>query len=247
MRTKVGEVSAIFRFPVKSMRGVRREVAHLGWHGIDGDRRVGIHRVGDRAGFPWLSATRLPELLLFTPEWTGVDGTDGLPTHIRTPDGMDLPVFGRELADEIGRRHGAPVELMHLDRGIFDEASVSIITSSTIEALGSLSGQAPDVRRFRPNLVITTTPSLPFEEDRWVGGVLSFGEGDETAAVGITNRDDRCAMVNLDPDTARPAPQVLRAIVRDRGNKAGVYGTVTRRGPLAVGQPVYLAPSPSSR
>lgn len=69
-------------------------------------------------------------------------------------------------------------------------------------------------------------------------GVLSFGETNG-AAIGITNRDERCAMVNFDPDSARPAPEVLKAIVRVRDNKAGVYGTVVRRGPLAVGQPVF--------
>jgi hypothetical protein len=46
----------------------------------------------------------------------------------------------------------------------------------------------------------------------------------------------------LDPDPARPAPEVLKAIVRVRDNKAGVYGTVTRCGRLAVGQPVFVEP-----
>ncbi len=38
------------------------------------------------------------------------------------------------------------------------------------------------------------------------------------------NRDERCSMVNFDPDSARPAAEVLKAIVRVRDNKAGVYG-----------------------
>ena len=47
-------------------------------------------------------------------------------------------------------------------------------------------------------------------------------------------------MVNFDPDSARAAPEVLMAIVRVKDNKAGVYGTVTRRGRLAVGQPIFF-------
>ncbi|HEV8394549.1 MAG TPA: hypothetical protein VGQ37_09760 [Vicinamibacterales bacterium] len=47
-------------------------------------------------------------------------------------------------------------------------------------------------------------------------------------------------MVNYDPDSARPAAEVLKAIVRARDNKAGVYGTVIRRGPIAVGQPIFF-------
>lgn len=239
-------MTALFRYPVKSMSGVRLDTADLGWHGIDGDRRLGLHRPGDHGGFPWLTATRLPELLLFAPQWQSAHGTDGIPTHVRTPEREDLAMFSRELASAIGRRHGSPVEMMHLDRGIFDEASISIITSSTVDALAALVGQSPDVRRFRPNVLITSPRSLPFEEDEWVGGVLSFGRPTE-AAVGITNRDERCSMVNLDPDSARPSAEMLKAIVRARGNKAGVYGTVTRRGHLAVGQPVYLEPAAGNR
>jgi hypothetical protein len=53
-------------------------------------------------------------------------------------------------------------------------------------------------------------------------------------------RDVRCSMVNLDPDTASPAPEVLKAVVREHQNTAGIYGTVTRIGQLAVGQTVFL-------
>lgn len=65
MPIKIGEVEALFRYPVKSMSGERLEVADLGWHGLDGDRRLAFRRVDDRGGFPWLTATKLPELLLF--------------------------------------------------------------------------------------------------------------------------------------------------------------------------------------
>jgi len=56
-------------------------------------------------------------------------------------------------------------------------------------------------------------------------------------------RDERCSMVNLDPDSAASNPEMLKAIVRVRDNKAGVYATVTRRGRLSVGQPVYFEPA----
>jgi uncharacterized protein YcbX len=244
MATKVGEITALFRYPVKSMSGERLDVADLGWHGLDGDRRLGLRRPSDRGGFPWLTATKLPELILFAPVRVGVaDGN--LPTHVRTPDGQELPVFGEELASDIGRRHGAPVEMTHLNRGIFDEACISVITSATIDEIGRRAGQPTDVRRFRPNILITSLRSVAFEEDEWVGGVLSFGDNDGSAAVAITNRDERCSMVNFDPDSGRPAPEMLKVIVKTRDNKAGVYATVTRRGPLAIGQPVFFEPEAS--
>lgn len=239
MPIKVGEVGALFRYPVKSMSGEPLDVADLGWHGLEGDRRLALRRVNDRAGFPWLTATKLPELILFAPQRLGAaDGN--LPTHVRTPEGEDLALFGQELAMEVGRRHGSPVEMTHLNRGIFDEASISVITSTTVGEVGRLAAQPPDVRRFRPNILIASLRSVPFEEDEWVGGVLSFGEGGDGPAIGVTNRDERCSMVNFDPDWARTDAEMLKAIVQVRDNKAGVYGTTMRRGRIAVGQPVFF-------
>lgn len=119
MLIEIGQVEAIYRYLVKSMGGERLEVATLGWHGLDGDRRLAIRRMDDRSGFPWLIASKLPELLLFAPH-RREDGAEGdLPTHVRTPDGEELPIFGEELAAEVGRRYGAPVEMMQMKHGNF--------------------------------------------------------------------------------------------------------------------------------
>lgn len=40
-----------------------------------------------------------------------------------------MSVFGDDLAKEVGRRYGAPVQMMQLRHGIFDEASISVIAS----------------------------------------------------------------------------------------------------------------------
>jgi uncharacterized protein YcbX len=240
MLIEIGQVEAIFRYPVKSMGGERLETANLGWHGLEGDRRLAFRRIDNRGGFPWLTAGKLPDLVRFAPQRLE-DGAPGdLPTHVRTPDGEHLPVFGEDLAAEVGRRYGAPVEMVHLKHGIFDEASMSVIASDTVREIERLTGRTLDVRRFRPNVLVRLLRSIPFQEDEWLGGVLSFGEGDDAPAITVTMRDVRCSMVNLDPDSASPAPEVLKAVVRANQNNAGIYGTVTRIGQLAVGQPVLL-------
>ena len=80
-----------------------------------------------------------------------------------------------------------------------------------------------------------------------MGGVLSFGEGDDAPAITVTMRDVRCSMVNLDPDSASPAPEVLKAVVRANQNNAGIYGAVTRIGRLAVGQTILLRAATEKR
>jgi uncharacterized protein YcbX len=244
---KIGEVQALYRYPVKSMMGEPLEAADLGWHGVDGDRRLAFRRTGDRSGFPWLTATRLPQLILFTPQFQGSSAGVGLPTHVRTPEGRQLAMFGPELATDVGNRHGSPVEMMYLDRGIFDEASISVITSATVSRVALLAEHPPDVRRFRPNILIRSLRAVPFEEDNWVGGVLRFGETRESAVIGITNRDERCAMVSFDPDSARPHAPLLKTIVRMRDNKVGAYGAVIRRGRVAPGQSVFFEPAVGDR
>jgi hypothetical protein len=75
-----------------------------------------------------------------------------------------------------------------------------------------------------------------------LGGVLSFGkkDDDDAPAITVTMRDVRCSMVNLDPDSASPAPGMLKAVVREHQNTAGIYGAVTRIGRLVVGQTIFL-------
>ena len=222
---------------MKSLGGEPLAVANLGWHGLDGDRRLAFRRLDYRGGgFPWLSASQLPDLLRFAP--LRRENVADLPTHIRTPDGEEMPVFGEDLAAEIGRRYGAPLQMMHLKHGIFDEASISVIASDTVREIGRLAGRSLDVRRFRPNVVVRLLRSVPFQEDEWLGGVLLFGEGDDAPSITVTMRDVRCSMVNLDPDSASPAPEVLKAVVRANQNHAGVYGAITRIGRLAIGQTI---------
>ncbi len=246
MKLQIGEVVSLHRYPVKSMAGQRLEFADVGWHGIEGDRRLALHRVADRGGFPWLTASKLPALVTFAPHGSSEAGSPGLPTHVRTPEGAELTLFGNELAEEISRRHGSRVEVMHLNRGIFDEACLSLITVATIEEISAQAGVPADARRFRPNIVITTLKNLPFEEDAWVGGTLTFGADQSGPVVSISNWDERCSMVNFDPDSATANPAVLKAIVAARGNKAGVYGNVTRRGRVTPGQPIFFQAGASS-
>jgi uncharacterized protein YcbX len=163
-----------------------------------------------------------------------------LPTHIRTPEGVEMAVFGEELAAEIGRRYGSPVQMMQMKHGIFDEASVSVIASDTVSEIGRLAGMNADVRRFRPNVLVRLVRPGAFQEDKWVGGGLWFGEGEDAPAIAVTMRDERCSMVNLDPDSGSVAPEVMKAVVRVNQNTAGIYGTVTRTGRVVVGQRVFL-------
>jgi len=243
MSIQLGRVCELVRYPVKSMAGTATESAFLGWHGLDGDRRFAFRRVEDTSGFPWLTASRVPGLLLYHP--IGFDESTGelLPNEVQTPTGACLPLQGDELQREVSERYGSHVELMRLRSGIFDDAPVSVITLATVAGICHEAGTTPDPRRFRANIVLETQGSEPFPEDEWIGGTLAFGDGESGPAVCVTARDARCMMINLDPDTAVQDARVLKAVVRLNENNAGIYGTVTRTGTLRVGQSVRLVAS----
>ena len=240
---ELGRISAIFRYPVKSMTGELLDVARLSWYGIDGDRRFAFRRLNDKSGSPWLTASKLPQLLLYKPFGLDRNTAELLPTHVRTPDGKEYELHSDELREEVSSRYGGDVELLNLKHGIFDEACISVISLGTVHGIAQESGRGMDLcdlRRFRPNVVIETNSAEPFEEDRWVGRELMFGEGNSAAAVRVTLRDERCVMVNFDPDTAERDSKVMKTVVSLNENYAGVYGTVVRAGELRVGQVVTL-------
>ena len=232
----IGRVRELVRYPVKSMAGIAIESAQLGWHGIEGDRRFAFRRIGDRSDFPWLSASRLPALLRYQPVYTG-----GRLTHVRTPAGDEIEIRSQELQSQIADGLGSPAELMELKHGIFDDAAVSVISLTTIAGIGLEVGAELDRRRMRANILLETDDAEPFHEDAWVGRMLVFGDGESAPAVSVTARDVRCAMINLDPETAEKDARMMKAVVRLNDNNAGVYGTVVRTGSIHVGQTVRLA------
>lgn len=244
MLREIARVKAIFRYPVKSMAGESLESVKLGWHGLEGDRRFALHRVGNESGFPWLTAGRLPRLLLYKPVNRDTGGADDLPTHVITPDGRELELRGEELQRELSEVFGSPVQMMRLNHGIFDEAKVSVISTATIQAIGEAIGQEAgselDVRRFRPNLLIETLSGEPFGEDAWVGKIIRFQDREDGAGLIVSMRDLRCAMINLDPVTGASDPNVLKTVARLNGTDAGLYASVAGVGTLSVGDRIFL-------
>jgi uncharacterized protein YcbX len=132
---------------------------------------------------------------------------------------------------------------MQLKHGVFDEATISAMSLSTIAHIGREAGMQDDLdrRRFRMNVLLETESDEPFVEDNWVGGTLVFGDNEATGpAIHVTMPDLRCVMVNLDPDTAAKDARVMKTVARLNQNNAGVYATVTRTGVISVGDQVSL-------
>ncbi len=230
---EVGRVAALWRYPVKAMGAESLEGADVSWHGLAGDRRWAFVRGGvERSGFPWLTIRERPDMGHYRPRFVDPTKPDTSPTRVCTPAGRDFDVVDPTLAAELG--HDARV--IKQNRGVFDTFPLSLITTQTVAGLGAMVDAELDVQRFRPNLLVEATGRAAFPEDAWVRAVLRIGG----ATVRVDKRDQRCAVVNVDPVTARQDPSILRTIARERQACLGVYGSTVQPGRVAVGDPVYL-------
>ena len=228
----VGRVAALWRYPVKSMAGERLAGATLGWHGLPGDRRWAFVRDDvPRSGFPWLTIREQPAMWGYRPRLVDPAAPDRCDVRVVTPDGTELDVIDPALAAQLapGAR---PIKQ---DRGVFDAMPLSLISTATVAALGDLAGRDLDIRRFRPNLIVEADAGA-FAEDGWVGHELVIGD----AVMRVDQRDRRCVLVNVDPDSGARDPSILRAIAQARGSHLGVYGTPVALGAIAVGDAVML-------
>jgi uncharacterized protein len=229
---RVARVTELRRYPVKSMAAEPLEAVALGWHGLAGDRRWAFVRPGlERSNFPWLTMREQADLSAHRPRFADPGRPDDSRTVVETPGGEELDVVDPKLAAALGDG----VRVIKQNRGVFDVAPVSLISAATVRAISHAAEVAPDVRRFRPNIVVDAGDE-PYEEDAWVGRVLRIGE----AAIRVDQRDQRCVMVDIDPETRRRRPGVLRTIARQRATCLGVYGTTVTPGRISVGDPVCL-------
>jgi uncharacterized protein YcbX len=236
----VAEVRQIFLYPVKSMRGQSVSEARLGWHGLAGDRRFAFTRVGNPSGLPWLSAREIPTLLLYEAAFIDLAVPDRSSILVTTPRGQSLAVDSPELLRELEDLYEGKLLLTRLWRGTFDSMDISMISNNAVESVARLVGQDLSAERFRPNLVVQAVESKPYPEDRWLGELLVFGDRPDSARIRINRKDLRCTIVNFDPRTAEPGPDVLGKIVQSRRNLVGVYGTTERPGTIKVNDLVYL-------
>lgn len=229
----VATVVDVWRYPVKSMAAEPLDSVEVSWHGLLGDRRWAFVRPGsERNGFPWHTIRENPAMSLFRPRLVEPGRPDHSSVEVLTPDGRILGITDPALADALG----PGVRVLRLHTGAFDSMPVSVITTATVAAVCDRADVVSEPLRFRPNVLVDTGSTEPFTEDAWVGATLQIGD----ATLRVDRHDERCIVVNCDPETGKTSPEVLRVVGREHGARAGVYGSTSRPGEVAPGAPVLL-------
>ena len=122
----------------------------------------------------------------------------------------------------------------------FDMAVVHLLTTATIDRLRALYPQGRfEARRFRPNIVISTSgEDQGFVENDWVGHTLTVGGHVRLA---ITEPCPRCVMITLPQGDLPKDSGILRTTAQHSRVNAGVYASVISGGTIRRGDTVSLA------
>jgi uncharacterized protein len=256
----IGKVESLWRYPVKSMRGEELDEAFAGFSGIYGDRLFAFKSSASPKGFPYLTAREQRRLLQYRPrfrypdkaarpinlteaESMGANPVSADPAElmvdVETPDGetlaIDDPALIEMLRADIDQKH--QLTLMRSERALTDCRPVSIFSLQSARQLAEETGAPINKRRFRANVYVDLTSAQGFAENEFVGRSLRIGP---KVVVTILERDPRCVMITLDPDSGERTPAILKKVAQAHEGMAGVYGAVMVESMLHKGDSVEV-------
>ena len=143
--------------------------------------------------------------------------------------------------DMAGLDHRDTVTDFEMPAGtFFDIAVVHLLTTSTIDRLRELYPQGRfEVRRFRPNIVVSTGgEDVGFVENEWIGRTVVIGDNVRLA---ITEPCPRCVMITLPQGDLPKDSGILRTAAQHNAVNVGVYASVVNGGTIRRGDAVVLA------
>ena len=258
----IGTVESLWRYPVKSMRGEELDEMFAGYAGVYGDRVFAFTTSIGRKGFPFFTGRDQRQMIRYRPRFRhpakaaqpinlsdaeklppGVTplyaGPQDLMVEVETPDkktfAVDDPALIEMLRQEIEDKH--QITLLRSERALTDCRPLSIFAVQSAKKLGEETGVKVDKRRFRANVYVDLTNADGFAENEFVDKSLRIGS---KVVVSILERDPRCMMITLDPDTAEKTPAILKQVAQAHEGMAGVYGAVLAEGMIRKGDPVEL-------
>ena len=260
--TTIGSVESLWRYPIKSMSGEAMTEVFMGFSGFYGDRCFAFKNSSARKGFPYLSATVQPQMLRYRPQFRyaeraakppnlteamsiapGVTPANGEPNDlvldVVTPSGAVVAVDDPALIEMLGEglRGENHLSLVRSDRALTDCRPVSLIGLQTVRKVEAELGIPIDKRRFRANIYLNLASGDGFAEDTLVGRRLRIGS---RAVIMVLERDPRCKMISVDPDTGEHNPEVLRKVVQAHAAFAGVYCAVLVEGILTKSDSIEM-------
>jgi uncharacterized protein YcbX len=227
----IATLTELWRYPVKGMRGEFVPSLDLDANGVAGDRRFAVRSSGAPPGKPLLTGAERAAMLLYSASGQGEE------TQVTTPGGDVFAIHDPRLLEHLQSAlpGGHALSILKSEKPLTDVRPIALLGTGTIAQLAQELATPVDARRFRANIVLQIADG--FAEDELVGQRLRLGSA---AMLYITERDPRCRIVTLDPETAAPDPALMKHLDRRHEGRVGVYATVITTGTLRVGDAVRV-------
>jgi uncharacterized protein len=226
------------------MRGEDLSEARVTCAGLAGDRVYAFVDTENTSSFPWMTARKGPEWILFAPRFLDPPAVadanpfaENYALEVATPEGERFRVDAAEFVEYMQRRFGRPLRLRFSERSMMDTQPISILGLNTVRALSEELGESLDPIRFRANFFVDWDDARPFFEDTLVGRQLRIGED---ATVMAIQKDARCKVITIDPWSAAAQPQLFECVAKTHAGCVGIYGTVLREGIVRGNDAIYL-------
>jgi len=236
MAKRIGEISAIYRYPVKSFGGERLEGCEVAEYGLRGDRVCSFYDETKEGWSRFVTARTIPDMLSYQASYAD----EGV--HIIGPDGSEYSWDDRLLEQIQARsRKSLSMSAMFAPNPENDEllsvdaASLLILTDKTISEIEAKWGKELDALRFRPNLMVKLEEDEA-EEQSWIGKRLQIGD----AELRIDSACERCSMITIDPATLERDPSLLKQVNEHFQLNVGVYASVVKSGFIQIGDSISL-------
>jgi uncharacterized protein YcbX len=259
------QVHALYLYPVKSLAGIPVDSFSLDDFGPAGDRRWMIvdaeHQFVTQRSNPELARVGArfdgPDVVVDIPEQGEYRLTPGQKVSevVVWRDRVSAVSCAGGASEALSRFCGKSVEFVYMTDETFrrvdpdrvpayrrvsfaDGFPFLVTTTASLDDLNGRLDQPVDMRRFRPNMVVSGTD--PWAEDHWetlVAGSLSLT---------VAKPCSRCVLTTVDPDSGVRSPdgQPLKTLAGFRRTPEGVIFGVNAmhhgRGTLTVGDSVTI-------
>ena len=206
----LGELAAMWRYPVKSLAAEPLACAAIEAGGIPGDRAAALFVLGGHA--------RTGKTLR------------GKEHHL-----LHTVRDARE-AQTLAGRSGVDVEIRRDETQYFDAAPISLVFDVWIAEVETALETPLDPLRWRPNLYARAAPGFALREPDLAGAHIEIGD----AVLRVRETIGRCVTTTYDVQTGERDDDVLFYVAQKRANAMGVYCEVELAGTVRPGDALRL-------
>lgn len=208
---ELGELAAIWRYPMKSLAAEPLESTAVQADGIPGDRcgALFVQSGHTRAGKTYRGKEHnLLHTVTQAHEAARIAARSGVHVEVRA---------------EPGQRY-------------FDAAPISLIFDRWIAEVERALDMPLDPRRWRPNFYARAAAGFSFGENDLLGRTIELGE----VVLRVRDTIKRCVTTTYDIETGEREDDVLVYVAQKRANVMGVYCEVEFAGTVRVGDALRL-------